>query len=168
MRKMHSYSILDLGKCPNRKTHDSESACFLVGALPEVQNWIWKHFSHKVLYYYNSKKNQSILANDKQSQKKDFLLYFQILRSRDQGFFFLARKLFFPQMACIDLLNNRGGHRSLYFVITTYSYPLLITIHVSRRATNNTFILPSGCKRKSLIFFYIAGKLLGSSLKVWC
>ena len=47
--------VLDLGKCPNRKKHESESACFPVGALPEVQNWIWKHFSHKVLYNYNSK-----------------------------------------------------------------------------------------------------------------
>ena len=54
---MLSDSILDLGKCPNRKTHESESACFPVGALPKVQNWIWKHFSHKVLYNYYSKKN---------------------------------------------------------------------------------------------------------------
>ena len=28
-------------------------------------------------------------------------------------------------MACIFLLNSRGGTRSLDFVITTYSYPLL-------------------------------------------
>ena len=40
MGKMLSDSILDLGKCPNRKTHESESACFPVGALPEVQNRI--------------------------------------------------------------------------------------------------------------------------------
>ena len=37
-RKLLSKSILDLGKCPNQKTHESESACFLVWALPEVQN----------------------------------------------------------------------------------------------------------------------------------
>jgi hypothetical protein len=30
---------------------------FLVGALPEVQNCFWKHFLHKVLYNYYSKKN---------------------------------------------------------------------------------------------------------------
>ena len=28
---MLSELILDLGKCPNQKTHESESACFLVG-----------------------------------------------------------------------------------------------------------------------------------------
>ena len=50
MRKMLSDSILDLGKCPNRKMHESESACFPVGALSEVQNRISKHFSHEVLY----------------------------------------------------------------------------------------------------------------------
>ena len=31
-------SILDLGKCPNRKTHESESACFPLWALCEAQN----------------------------------------------------------------------------------------------------------------------------------
>ena len=36
---------------------------FPVGALSEVQNWIWKHFSHKVLYNSYSKKiNWSVLA----------------------------------------------------------------------------------------------------------
>ena len=37
MRTMLSDSILDLKKCPNRKTHESESACFPVEALCEVQ-----------------------------------------------------------------------------------------------------------------------------------
>ena len=31
MRKMLSDSILDLGKCPNRKMHESESAFFRLG-----------------------------------------------------------------------------------------------------------------------------------------
>ena len=35
---MLSKSILDLGNCPNRKKHESESAFFLVGALRKVQN----------------------------------------------------------------------------------------------------------------------------------
>ena len=39
MRKMCSDSILDLGKCPNQKTHESESACFPVGALSEDQTF---------------------------------------------------------------------------------------------------------------------------------
>ena len=36
MRKMLSESILDLGKCPNQKMHESECACFQVGAFYEV------------------------------------------------------------------------------------------------------------------------------------
>ena len=53
--EMLSDSIKDLGKCPNRKMHESESACFPVGALCKVQNQILKHFSHKVLYNFYSK-----------------------------------------------------------------------------------------------------------------
>ena len=55
MRKMLSNSILDLGKCPNRKTCTFTFMRFPVGAIPEVQNSIWKYFSHKVLYNYYSK-----------------------------------------------------------------------------------------------------------------
>ena len=55
MRKLFSDSILNLGKCPNWKTHESESACFLVWALPKVQNQIEKHFSHKILYNFLTK-----------------------------------------------------------------------------------------------------------------
>ena len=50
MRKLLLDSILALGKCPIWKTHESESACFLVQALPEVQNQIRKQFSHEVLH----------------------------------------------------------------------------------------------------------------------
>ena len=122
MRKMLSDSILDLGKCPNQKTHESENACFLVGALCEVKNRIWKHFSHKVLYNYYS---TFFCVSDYTflSQKMDFPLYFQILRRR-VWVFFQARKLIFCQMACIYLLNSRDDPQSLDFVITTYSYPL--------------------------------------------
>ena len=51
MGKLLSEMISDLGKCPHQKTHESESA----GALPKVQNYLWKQFSHKVLYNYYSK-----------------------------------------------------------------------------------------------------------------
>ena len=53
MGKLLSEMISDLGKCPNQKTNESESA----GALPEVQYNFRKQFSHKVLYNYCSKKN---------------------------------------------------------------------------------------------------------------
>ena len=55
MGKLLSDSILDLGKFPDQKTHESESACFLVRALPEIKNQIRKQFSHKVLYNYITK-----------------------------------------------------------------------------------------------------------------
>ena len=78
MRKMFSESILDLGKCPNRKMHESESAGFLDRALPEVQNRFRKHFSHKVLYNSCSKFIfWSVLVNIYKSKKMDFPLYFQ-------------------------------------------------------------------------------------------
>ena len=41
MRKMLSDLILDLGKCPNRKTCTFTFMHFPVGALPKVQNQIW-------------------------------------------------------------------------------------------------------------------------------
>ena len=43
------------GKCMKVKVCVFVS--FLVGALHEVKNWIWKQFSDKVLYICNSKKN---------------------------------------------------------------------------------------------------------------
>ena len=52
---MLSETILDLRKCPNKKTHESESAGFLIWALPEVKNCFQKQYLHKVLYNYYSK-----------------------------------------------------------------------------------------------------------------
>ena len=62
MGKLLSNSILDLAKCPNQKTCTFTFMCFPIGALPEVQNLFCKHFAHKVLYNYCSKKNQSVLT----------------------------------------------------------------------------------------------------------
>ena len=47
MRKLLSKLILDFGKCPNQKTHESESAVFLVWALPQVQNFFESSFYTK-------------------------------------------------------------------------------------------------------------------------
>ena len=47
MRKLLLEIISDLEKCPNQKTHESESA----RALSMVQNYFQKLFSHKVLYH---------------------------------------------------------------------------------------------------------------------
>ena len=54
MGKLLSNLILDLAKCPNQKTCTFTFMHFLIGALPEVQNWFRKPFSHKVLYNYYS------------------------------------------------------------------------------------------------------------------
>ena len=73
-----SESILDLGKCPNRKMHESESAGFLDWALSKVQNRFQKHFSHKVLYTYCSNFFLwRVSVNIYKSKEMDFPLYFQ-------------------------------------------------------------------------------------------
>ena len=52
MRKLLIDSVLDIRNYTNKKTHESESACLLVWALPEVQNQSIKQFSHQVLYNF--------------------------------------------------------------------------------------------------------------------
>ena len=54
MRKMFSDSILDLRKCPNRKLHESESACFPVGVLHVVQLY---YFLERLGLYLTESKN---------------------------------------------------------------------------------------------------------------
>ena len=126
MTKMLSKSILNLGKCPNRKTHESESACFLVWALRKVQNRIWKQFSHKVLYNYYSKFFLERFGLYLTKSKNGFPIVFSNLaRKGSRGFFELGSNLF-CQMAWIYLLNSCGGPQSSDFVITIYSYPLLL------------------------------------------
>ena len=121
MRKMLSETILDLGKGPNQKMHESEKACFLVGALRKVQNQIWKQLLYN--YYYKKIGAFWLIFN----KVKKWISH-GILKSCMEGFgffFFKLGSLFFCQMACIYLLNSHVGPRCLNFVITTYSYPLL-------------------------------------------
>ena len=75
--KLLSKTILDLGKCPNQKTHERESAGFLVWALPMVQNRFWKQFLHKVIYNYYSKFFWSVSSLKMAPKKMDCLLYFK-------------------------------------------------------------------------------------------
>ena len=88
-RKMLSESILDLGKCPNQKMHESESACFPVEALCKAQNCIWKQFSHKVLFNYYSKFYLERFSLYLTKSKNGFPIVFsnfQILHGRARGF----------------------------------------------------------------------------------
>ena len=96
MRKMLSDSILDLGKCPNRQMHESESAFFPVGALCEAQNWIRKHFSRKVLYNYYLKKKLEPFSLYLTTSKNWFPIVLSNLARKGSFFFLLqARKLNF-------------------------------------------------------------------------
>ena len=79
MKNMFLDSILDLRKCPNRKTH--ESACFLVGALCKV-------------YIITILKKIEAFWSIINKVKKIFFIVFLILRGRVQVFF-QARKLIF-------------------------------------------------------------------------
>ena len=85
MGKLLSDSILDLGKFPDQKTHESESACFLVRALPEVQNQIQKQFSHKVFYNYITKQFFLVF-------RSIFEKVFSNLAQKGSRVFFQARK----------------------------------------------------------------------------
>ena len=60
------------------KTHESESAGFLVQALPMVQNQFWKRFSNKVLYNYYSKKNLGFRSVFKKIKKWIFACIFKM------------------------------------------------------------------------------------------
>ena len=95
MRKMLSNSILDLGKCPNRKLCTFTFMRFLVGAFPKVQNRIWKHFPHKVLYNYNSKLFLERFCLYLTKSKNGFPIVFPNLARKGSTVFFQARKLIF-------------------------------------------------------------------------
>ena len=95
MRKMLSDSILDLRKRHNRKTCTFTFMRFPPGALPEVQNWIWKHFSHKVLYTYYSKKKLECFGSYLTKWKNGFPIASINLARKCSGFFFKARNLIF-------------------------------------------------------------------------
>ena len=72
MRKMLSESILDLGKCPNRKMHESESAGFLDGALPE-SSFLIKSCEITTLNLFC----EAFRLKKIKFKKYDFQLYFQ-------------------------------------------------------------------------------------------
>ena len=70
-------------KCPNQKMHESESAGYLVWALPEVQNRFWKQFLLKVLYNYYSKKIEVFRL--KKWRSKKFISYCILKMGFDHG-----------------------------------------------------------------------------------
>ena len=95
IRKMLSKSIFDLGNCPNRKAHEIKSACFLIGALCNVQNPIWNQFSHKVLYNYYSNFLLERFNLYLTKSKIGFHIVLSNLARKGSGFFFQGRKLIF-------------------------------------------------------------------------
>ena len=118
MRKMFSDSILDLGKCPNPKTHESESACFQVGhfARSKIKSksiFLIKYYIITILKKFGAIR---CIFN---KVKNGFPIVFSNLALKGSGFFFKLESKFYCQMACIYLLNSHGGPQSLDFVITT-------------------------------------------------
>ena len=125
MRKMLLDSILDLVKCPNWKT--CTFMRFPVGALPEIQNWIWKHFSYKVQYNYYSKKMERFGIYLK--SKNGFRIVFSNLARKGSGFFSLLGSLFFFANGLYLPTKQPWGSPKFWFwhhiLISNYSYPLL-------------------------------------------
>ena len=123
MRKLLSDTILDLGKCPNRKTYTFtfifRLAHFLRSKIEYEGIFLIKHYIITSQIFFG-------VFRPIFNKFKKLISHF-IFKSCAEGFkgFFQARKLIFVcQMACIYLLNSRGGPRCLDFVITTYRYPL--------------------------------------------
>ena len=81
---------------------------FLVGARSEVQNQFWNQFSNKVLYYSSIFFLEAFRAVFKKG-KNGFSIVFLNLARKGSGVYFHATVLFFHQMPCINLLNNRGS-----------------------------------------------------------
>ena len=93
VRKMLLDSIFDLGKCPNRKTHESESAFFWLGHF--ARSKIKSESIFLIKYYIiNSKKKRAFwpLFN---KVKNGFPLVFSNLARKGSMGFFQARKLIF-------------------------------------------------------------------------
>ena len=123
---MLSDLILDLGKCPNLKTYTFTFRRFPVGALPKVQNWIG-HLSKKILYDYNSEVFLERFGLYLTKSKKWIShCIFKSCTARLRVFFKARKLILFHKISCIFLLISHGGPQSLDFVITTYSYSLVL------------------------------------------
>ena len=121
MRKLLSDLILDLAKCPNRKTCTFPFIRFLIGALPKVQNYSESIF---LIQEYKTTILNLVLecfCPNFYKSKNGFPIACSNLAQKGYVFFLLQpRKLIFCQMACIYLLNSRGGPKSFDFDITFY------------------------------------------------
>ena len=80
--------MFDPGKCPNQKTHESESGGFLVLVLPEVQSLFWKQFFNQVLYNYYLKKKLKRFVTKNGVFKNGFPIVFSKCDLTGVGFFF--------------------------------------------------------------------------------
>ena len=97
-----------------------------------------KAFSHKVLYNYYSNFFYGFRPIFNQVKKWISHCIFESC-AEGFGFFFSSEEAnFFCQMACIYLLNSRGGPQSFDFDIThfisNYSYPLVVVLIVAAPA----------------------------------
>ena len=114
--------ILDLRKCPNQKTHESESECFLFPAIPAVQNKYWKQFSNKVLYTYCKKKKFEGFGQYLKKSEKWISHCILNLCTEGFGVYFHARVLFFSSPNAIYYLTQQpwGAPNLKFWPLTIY------------------------------------------------
>ena len=95
---MLSDQILDLRKCPNRKTHESESACFPVGALPNESIFLIKYYIITVI-----KKNGAFWPIFNKVKKWISHCIFKSFAEGVKGFFSSQGANFFAKLLCLYL-----------------------------------------------------------------
>ena len=100
--------VLRLGHFPKSKI-ESENI-FLI-----------KYYIITILNFFLERFGQYLIKS-----KNEFPIVFSNLARKGSRVFFQARRLISCQLACIYLLNSRGGTRSFDFDIT-FLYPIIVT-----------------------------------------
>ena len=112
-----------IGKCMKEKVH-----VFWLGHF--ARSKIESESSFPIMYYIITIQKKNVVFRPIFNKVKNgFPIVFSNLARKDSGVFFQARKQIFCQMVCIYLLNSRVGPQCLDFVITNYSYPLILEIN---------------------------------------
>ena len=122
---MFSETILDLGKCLIQKMHDSESAGFLVGALPEVQlkfKYIISLYILKLLFLFKFLKNAIVFLN--------------LAEEGSRNFFMLNRYLF-TKCIFFNYYTAVGGDKLKVLTLSIYQNRLMFDGFVDHPASTS-------------------------------
>ena len=159
MRKILSYLIFDLAKCPNRKTCTFTYMRFRFLHFPRSKIVSESLFFHKVLYnYYSVRELGAFWPLFNKVKKWISHCIFKSCAS--------TRKLIFVcQINCIYLLNSHEGPQSFNFDITyfihNYSYPLPTNLFLLLLRAN------SGYLPKIYLWYEAKMRMLGHVLFHW-